>query len=154
MANGYRDVAYHNWSHAFAVAHFAWNALKTQRVRRNLHEMERLALLIACLCHDIDHRGTNNKFQVERKTPLAQLYSSEGSVLERHHYAQTVMILRSAECNVLHSLTRTQYQCVMNNIRESILATDIAVHVQKEPRFRELRRGKHPSPIMFVEFKT
>ena len=27
-------------------------------------ELESLGLLVACLCHDVDHRGTNNSFQV------------------------------------------------------------------------------------------
>lgn len=28
-------------------------------------EIECLALIIACLCHDLDHRGTNNSFQIK-----------------------------------------------------------------------------------------
>lgn len=28
VRKGYRDVPYHNWSHAFSVAHFAYLALK------------------------------------------------------------------------------------------------------------------------------
>ena len=29
-----------------------------------------LAMVIACLCHDLDHRGTNNKFQVSHTLEL------------------------------------------------------------------------------------
>ena len=28
-----------------------------------LTELEKLALLVGCFCHDLDHRGTNNAFQ-------------------------------------------------------------------------------------------
>ncbi|KAK6017424.1 3'5'-cyclic nucleotide phosphodiesterase, partial [Ostertagia ostertagi] len=119
VAKGYREVPYHNWSHAFSVAHFCWISLRTPAVLHGLDELERLALLIACLCHDIDHRGTTNAFQLH----------SEGSVLERHHYAQTVQILKMSECNILDQLTRTQYQTVLSHIRDVILATDIAVHL-------------------------
>lgn len=28
-------------------------------------EIECLALMIACVCHDLDHRGTNNSFQIK-----------------------------------------------------------------------------------------
>ena len=28
-------------------------------------ELEAFALLVACMCHDLDHRGTNNTFQVQ-----------------------------------------------------------------------------------------
>ncbi|XGW17786.1 hypothetical protein V3C99_002404, partial [Haemonchus contortus] len=138
VAKGYREVPYHNWSHAFSVAHFCWISLRTPAVLHGLDELERLALLIACLCHDIDHRGTTNAFQLQSKTPLAQLYSSEGSVLERHHYAQTVQILQMSECNILHNLTRTQYQTVLSHIRDVILATDIAVHLGKVGRIKAM----------------
>ncbi|KAK6030623.1 3'5'-cyclic nucleotide phosphodiesterase [Ostertagia ostertagi] len=150
-----RKVPYHNWSHAFSVAHFCWISLRTPAVLHGLDELERLALLIACLCHDIDHRGTTNAFQLQyrtiightrsrwrisvgSKTPLAQLYSSEGSVLERHHYAQTVQILKMSECNILDQLTRTQYQTVLSHIRDVILATDIAVHLGKVGRIKAM----------------
>ncbi|EPB72032.1 3'5'-cyclic nucleotide phosphodiesterase [Ancylostoma ceylanicum] len=138
VARGYREVPYHNWSHAFSVAHFCWISLRTPAVLHGLDELERLALLIACLCHDIDHRGTTNAFQLQSKTPLAQLYSSEGSVLERHHYAQTVQILQMNECNILDQLTRTQYQTVLSHIRDVILATDIAVHLKKVGRIKAM----------------
>lgn len=38
-----------------------------------LNDLEKLALLVACLCHDLDHRGTNNAFQ--SKYIIAVLYS-------------------------------------------------------------------------------
>ena len=51
-------------------------------------DLEILSLFVACLCHDLDHRGTNNSFQMTSGSLLAALYSSEGSVMERHHLAQ------------------------------------------------------------------
>ena len=30
-----------------------------------LSSSECLALLVGCLCHDLDHRGTNNEFQMK-----------------------------------------------------------------------------------------
>ncbi|CAD5221214.1 unnamed protein product [Bursaphelenchus xylophilus] len=138
VQKGYRDVPYHNWSHAFAVAHFCYLLCRIQKVKDALGDLERLSLLVACLCHDIDHRGTTNAFQLQSKTPLAQLYSSEGSVLERHHFAQTVTILGMDECNIFETLTRQQYQTVLDNIREVILATDIAAHLRKVQRIRDM----------------
>lgn len=44
--------------------------------------LQALLFLVSCLCHDIDHRGTNNTFQTKWGTVLASLYSSEGSVME------------------------------------------------------------------------
>lgn len=55
--------------------------------------LEGLALLTSAVCHDLDHRGTTNSFQMATESVLASLYSSEGSVMERHHLAQTLCIL-------------------------------------------------------------
>uniref|UniRef100_A0AAF5DFW3 Phosphodiesterase n=2 Tax=Strongyloides stercoralis TaxID=6248 RepID=A0AAF5DFW3_STRER len=138
VQRGYRDVPYHNWSHAFAVAHFCYLLLKLPTVKKALTDLQRLSLLVACLCHDIDHRGTTNAFQLQSKTPLAQLYSSEGSVLERHHFAQTVTILGMDECNIFNQLSRSQYQTVLGHIRQVILATDIAVHLSRADDIRKM----------------
>lgn len=55
--------------------------------------LEGLALLTSAICHDLDHRGTTNSFQMATESVLASLYSSEGSVMERHHLAQTLATL-------------------------------------------------------------
>lgn len=65
VSKGYRDVPYHNWSHAFAVSHFSYLLLRTKSVQEKLTDIERFALLVGSLCHDIDHRGTSNKFQMD-----------------------------------------------------------------------------------------
>lgn len=67
VRKGYRDtIAYHNWTHAFAVAHFAYTMLSNLRLVEDgyLTQLDALALLVACFCHDLDHRGTNNSYQV------------------------------------------------------------------------------------------
>ena len=50
------------------------------------------------LCHDLDHRGTNNAFQLKTDSPLAILYST--STMEHHHFDQCVMILNSEGNNI------------------------------------------------------
>jgi len=50
------------------------------------------SMLIATICHDVDHRGRNNSFLQETKQPLSTLYKS--SVMEQHHYATTIKILQ------------------------------------------------------------
>ena len=39
--------------------------LKTGNMKQHLSKLECLALLAGCLCHDVDHRGTNNAFQAK-----------------------------------------------------------------------------------------
>jgi len=51
-----------------------------------------IALFIAALCHDLDHRGKSNQFMVDSESPLAAVYGT--STMERHHFNQTVAILQ------------------------------------------------------------
>lgn len=53
---------------------------------------QRKGLLIACLCHDLDHRGYSNSYLQKFDHPLAALYST--STMEQHHFSQTVSILQ------------------------------------------------------------
>ncbi|KAJ7393021.1 cGMP-dependent 3',5'-cyclic phosphodiesterase [Desmophyllum pertusum] len=64
VRKGYRNPPYHNWSHAFTVTHFCYLLYKNATITSHLRDIEMLALFVACLCHDIDHRGTTNSFQV------------------------------------------------------------------------------------------
>lgn len=64
VKHGYREMPYHNWRHALDVTHFCFLLYNHCDRLTNLSDLERLALFISCLCHDIDHRGTNNAFQV------------------------------------------------------------------------------------------
>ena len=38
---------------------------QTGELRPKFDAVEVFALMAACLCHDLDHRGTNNAFQVK-----------------------------------------------------------------------------------------
>ena len=55
-----------------------------------------LGLWIGAICHDIDHRGFNNKFMIDIGSPLAAVYST--STMENHHFAMGVNILQQ-ECS-------------------------------------------------------
>lgn len=65
VKKNYRHVTYHNWRHAFNVAQMMFSILTSTQWWKVFGEIECLALLIACLCHDLDHRGTNNSFQIK-----------------------------------------------------------------------------------------
>lgn len=54
--------------------------------------IQKKGLLIACLCHDLDHRGYSNTYLQKFDHPLAALYST--STMEQHHFSQTVSILQ------------------------------------------------------------
>jgi cGMP-specific 3',5'-cyclic phosphodiesterase len=74
VKKNYRKVTYHNWRHAFNVAQTMFAMLKCGAME--FGDTEKLSLLVACFCHDLDHRGTNNAFQSEVESAIAQLYST------------------------------------------------------------------------------
>lgn len=54
------------------------------RLRLYLQDLEIFALLLAAVCHDVDHHGLNNEFHKKDETPLGILYD-ERHVMETHH---------------------------------------------------------------------
>ena len=65
VKKNYRDVTYHNWRHAFNVTQTMFLMLKENReFKNNFSDEEKFAMVVGCLCHDLDHRGLNNIFQV------------------------------------------------------------------------------------------
>uniref|UniRef100_A0A673B534 Phosphodiesterase n=1 Tax=Sphaeramia orbicularis TaxID=375764 RepID=A0A673B534_9TELE len=130
VKKGYRDPPYHNWMHAFSVSHFCYLLYKNLGLSNYLEDIEIFALFVSCMCHDLDHRGTNNSFQVASQSVLAALYSSEGSVMERHHFAQAIAILNTQGCNIFEKFNRKDYQRMLDLMRDIILATDLAHHLR------------------------
>ena len=110
VKNNYRQVIYHNWRHAFNVAQSMYAILhNTDNLEGTVNDLQGMALIVACLCHDLDHRGTNNQFQQTEQNALQHLYGS--SIMEYHHINQflTVSIAYCfcssvSEENMLHPL--------------------------------------------------
>lgn len=140
VKKNYRNVTYHNWRHAFNVAQMMFAIITTTQWWKVLGELECLALLVACLCHDLDHRGTNNSFQIKASSPLAQLYTT--STMEHHHFDQSVMILNSCGNQILSNCTPDEYSRVINVLEDAILATDLAVYFRKRGGFFSLVKSK------------
>ncbi|GBL86193.1 putative 3',5'-cyclic phosphodiesterase pde-5 [Araneus ventricosus] len=122
VRKNYRRVPYHNWTHGFCVANSANVVLRKSGVFKPLEE---LALYVACLCHDVDHRGKTNQFLKNAASPLAAIYST--SVLEHHHFNMTVSILQQDGHNIFSNLSSADYKKMLNNIKHCILATDLAL---------------------------
>uniref|UniRef100_A0A182J7G4 Phosphodiesterase n=1 Tax=Anopheles atroparvus TaxID=41427 RepID=A0A182J7G4_ANOAO len=141
VQKGYRDTPYHNWWHAFSVAHFAYTLMKNLRLieRGIITKMQGFSFLIAAFCHDLDHRGISNSYQTQTSSPLARLYSSEGSVNERHHLSQAICILNDSSSKILDGLSTTEFKECIDYLRELILATDLANHFRILPRLKRLR---------------
>jgi len=89
VRKNYRKVPYHNWAHGYSVAHTIYIFTKDCD---NFTQLQKFSLFVSGLCHDLDHRGTNNQFLINSSASLAEIYST--SPLEYHHFNQTVSILQ------------------------------------------------------------
>ncbi|XP_073974523.1 probable 3',5'-cyclic phosphodiesterase pde-5 isoform X2 [Rhodnius prolixus] len=134
VKKNYRRVPYHNWTHGFSVANSMYAIIKHSNGTFTSNEC--LALYIGALCHDLDHRGKNNKFMLETEAPLAAVYST--STMEHHHFNQTVTILQQSGHNIFSQLTNSEYKQVLSYIKHCILATDLARFFPYRARLQEL----------------
>lgn len=132
VRKSYRSVTYHNWRHALGVTHCVFAMIALSDLRNQLTDMEQLSLLVSALCHDLDHRGTNNSFQGLVGNALSQLYST--SIMEHHHFDQCLMILNCN--NILCNMDGAQYQTLIQMLEQDILATDLAVHLKTRSVYR------------------
>ncbi|KAJ8248254.1 hypothetical protein GJAV_G00240050 [Gymnothorax javanicus] len=134
VRKNYRRVPYHNWKHAVAVVHCMYAIL--QKTPGIFTELEKKGLLVACLCHDLDHRGYSNSYLQKFDHPLAALYST--STMEQHHFSQTVSILQLEGHNIFSNLNSSEYEQVLEIIRKAIIATDLALYFGNRKQLVEL----------------
>lgn len=120
VRKNYRPVKYHNWRHALNVAQTMFAMMKTGKMERFMTDLEILGLLVACLCHDLDHRGTNNAFQSKTDSPLAILYTT--STMEHHHFDQCVMILNSEGNNIFQVTFYSLKSEFMENMQKTAVS--------------------------------
>ncbi|XP_059614609.1 probable 3',5'-cyclic phosphodiesterase pde-5 [Phlebotomus argentipes] len=134
VKKNYRRVPYHNWTHGFSVANTMYSILK--RSNGVFKSTECLALFIGSLCHDLDHRGKNNKFMLDTESPLAAMYST--STMEHHHFNQTVAILQQEGHNIFGKLSNSEYKQVLGLVKHCILATDLALFFPNKAKLAQL----------------
>lgn len=136
VRKNYRRVAYHNWAHGWSVAHAMFVLLMHHTSQDIFTTHEALALYVSCLCHDLDHRGKNNAYMKSMMTPLASIYTT--SVMEHHHFNQTVTILQQDGHNILKSMTSAEYKQVLSLIKHCILATDLALFFSNKAELNKI----------------
>ncbi|CAK6960540.1 dual 3'%2C5'-cyclic-AMP and -GMP phosphodiesterase 11A [Scomber scombrus] len=136
VRKNYRTVAYHNWRHAFNVSQCMFVIITTASFQDVLSDAEILALMVGCLCHDLDHRGTNNAFQAKTGSALALLYGTSAT-LEHHHFNHAVMILQSEGHNIFANLCSKEYSNMMHLLKQAILSTDLTLHFERRTKFFE-----------------
>ena len=85
--------------------------------------------MVAGLCHDLEHPGRNNNFEINRGSHLALIYNDK-SVLENHHCAVLFKILSNDESNIIGNFSPDMKKSFRKLAIVSILGTDMARHVE------------------------
>ena len=132
----YKKVPYHNWRHAVDVVQFITYELIVSGVEKVLSRFELFGLMIAAICHDVNHDGFTNVYNEKAETPLGILFKNQ-SVMETHHCAVTIDIVTKEETNIFASLNPAEYKSMWNLILQLILVTDMAKHFSFLKEFNE-----------------
>ena len=93
-------------------------------------------MLLAALCHDLDHDGHSNSFHVYTQSEIARLYN-DSSVMENHHCALTFEVLRRKDCALLDHLDKAMQKRVRKIMIGAILCTDMSNHFAMTQDFRK-----------------
>lgn len=151
ISRNYHDLPYHNGLHGIRLFDFLLvfrcDMIRCDRIcsgldvlqaasfyllnhpcRSIFNEIERAAILISCLCHDIQHSGRTNAYLINTKDHLALLYNDQ-TVLENHHASVTFRLtLSSNDVNIFSELSSEEFRFIRWLIIDSILVTDISKH--------------------------
>ncbi|KAL7636774.1 UNVERIFIED_CONTAM: hypothetical protein RMT77_012528 [Armadillidium vulgare] len=124
---------YHNAIHAADVTQAMHCYLQEKMIDQYLTPFEKLAAIIASVCHDLDHPGVNQPFLIATDNHLAALYNN-ASVLENHHWRCAMGCLW--ECGLLEKWSSSEVEELQEVIKSLILATDITRQNEFLTRFK------------------
>ncbi|CAH1240608.1 PDE9A [Branchiostoma lanceolatum] len=155
----YNQIPFHNFNHAFCVTQMMYGIIWLCEVWEKLSDVEVLVMLTSALCHDLDHPGYNNAYQVNARTELALRYN-DISPLENHHCAIAFEILEKPDCNIFRNLSVENFKKVREGMIRCILATDMARHNEILGKFKGLipefdfSNKEHKEHLMMILMKV
>ena len=122
---------YHNDLHAGDVMQTSYTIFKQGHLKKKmkLTHMDIFALLVAALCHDYKHPGTNNLYQINTRSKYAMRYN-DISVLEMYHIAQSFKELQHDEYNIFINFSPEEYRICRRRMIDGVISTDMANHVK------------------------
>ncbi|XP_031637480.1 high affinity cGMP-specific 3',5'-cyclic phosphodiesterase 9A isoform X2 [Contarinia nasturtii] len=133
----YNAVPFHNFRHCFCVAQMMYAITCRTNLSSRLGDLEVLILLVSCICHDLDHPGYNNIYQINARTELALRYN-DISPLENHHCSIAFRLLEHPDCNIFKNFSKEAFNQIREGIIRCILATDMARHNEILTQFQEI----------------
>jgi len=126
IQNKYQDNPFHSFSHALTVTQMMYLFITQTKLTTILNTKEKISLLLCMLCHDLEHPGLSNGFQINSCSPLAKLYNNT-SVLENHHLACALVLLRAHD-KLFQQFSSEEKDDLFQLLGTLILSTDLAKH--------------------------
>lgn len=123
----YRANPFHCWHHGFSVMQFVYFVLLHTDATNYLQAHDVLSLLVGALCHDMDHPGNTNSFEIATGTSRAIVYN-DISVLENYHAHQTFVVLYADCSNIFNQLDQGVQKKLRKAIVKAIMSTDMSHH--------------------------
>ncbi|XP_041699531.1 high affinity cGMP-specific 3',5'-cyclic phosphodiesterase 9A [Coregonus clupeaformis] len=133
----YNNIPFHNFKHCFCVTQMMYGLIWLTDLKSKIDSIDLLTMLTSAVCHDLDHTGYNNAYQINARTELALRYN-DISPLENHHCAVAFEILEKNENNIFRNLTTEQYKRIREGIIKCILATDMTRHNEILNKFKSI----------------
>jgi len=127
ISQKYKPNEYHNFTHAFDVMQTVFVFLSDSNARSFLTSLDVFGLLVAAICHDVEHDGFTNAFHQNSRSNLAYIYNDK-AILENHHASLCFNVAKQSDCDIFNSLDESQYREIRETIIQCILATDMAHH--------------------------
>eukprot|EP00961_Rhodomonas_salina_P295955 3935916-Rhodomonas_salina.1 len=118
---------YHNWWHVVDVAQATYCMGLQTRLFDSLSSLDKFALMISALCHDMGHPGVNGAAFSNRHQAVAAIHGSF-SILERRHSLLAAQLLADCELGLYQQLGAKNYFHLLETVSTAILATDMAKH--------------------------
>ncbi|CAH8506880.1 unnamed protein product [Heterobilharzia americana] len=136
----YNRIPFHNYKHAFMVTQMCYVLLWGGNLTKLLDIDDQLTLIMSAICHDLDHPGFNNAYQINAGTVLAMRYNDQ-SPLENHHSAVAFDLLSHAEVDPFAHLPFSVRQRIRKGMIRCILATDMSRHNEILDEFNRVVLG-------------
>ncbi|XP_078662598.1 high affinity cGMP-specific 3',5'-cyclic phosphodiesterase 9A-like isoform X2 [Branchiostoma floridae x Branchiostoma belcheri] len=136
VQESYRNNPFHNFRHCFCVTQMMYGMIYLCKLEDKMSKLDIGILMTACICHDLDHPGYNNTYQINARTELAVRYN-DISPLENHHCAVAFKILSNPDCNIFANVDKETWKQIRQGIITLILATDMARHGEILESFKQ-----------------
>lgn len=133
---------YHNFYHVMDVMQTCSVLLENYGASLYLDNANKFSLIFSALCHDLEHPGTNNIFQVNTESNLAIRYN-DVSVLENHHCSLAFITLREADTNIFGSIPEPTKKQIRKEMISLILNTDMTLHFGLKAELDDLGKRHH-----------